>query len=168
MAETEGNGAAPAGQAGVRPQVTIANQYVKDLSFENLAAQKHLNTSVQPEIKVTVNLDAKPRSDDRYEVSLKLNATSTGDGETFFIVELDYAGIFVVKNVPQEHLHPFLLIECPRHLFPFARRIVSDVTRDGGYAPLLLDMVDFAQIYRQELERRQAAQGTDGAPAGTA
>ena len=149
-----------------QPQVAIISQFVRDLSFENVAAQKNLNMQVKPEIRVTVNLDAKPRDEDRYEVALKLNATSTAEGQTLFIAELDYAGLFMVKNVPQDQLHPFLLIECPRQLFPFARRIVADVTRDGGYPPLMLDMVDFVAIYRQELERRQAAGGA--APAAQA
>lgn len=168
MAETEGNGVAGGLPPGHRPQVQIASQFVRDLSFENVAAQKNLNAQVKPEIKVTVNLDAKPRGEDRYEVMLKLNAKSEAEGETLFIAELDYAGIFLVKDVPQEHLHPFLLIECPRQLFPFARRIIADVTRDGGYPPLMLDMVDFLSIYKQELERRQAVRTAEEASAGTA
>ncbi|MFO7857009.1 MAG: protein-export chaperone SecB [Paracoccaceae bacterium] len=158
MAETDA--------ARPQPQVAIVSQYVRDLSFENVAAQQQTASQAKPDIKVTVNLDAKSRGDDRYEVILKLNAESTAEGKTMFLAELDYAGIFVVKNVPKEQLHPFLLIECPRQLFPFARRIVADVTRDGGYPPLMLDMVDFVAIYRQELERRQAAQGGAAASAG--
>ena len=158
MAETDA--------ARPQPQVAIVSQYVRDLSFENVAAQQQAASQAKPDIKVTVNLDAKSRGDDRYEVILKLNAESTAEGKTMFLAELDYAGIFVVKNVPKEQLHPFLLIECPRQLFPFARRIVADVTRDGGYPPLMLDMVDFVAIYRQELERRQAAQGPSEAAAG--
>lgn len=142
-----------------QPQVSIVSQYVRDLSFENVAAQNQVNAQVKPDIKVGVNLDAKARGEDRYEVTLKLNATATAGEQAVFVVELDYAGVFTVKNVPQEQLHPFLLIECPRQLFPFARRIVSDVTRDGGYPPLMLDMVDFLAIYRAELERRQAEKG---------
>lgn len=151
-----------------QPQVAIVSQFVRDLSFENVAAQKQMNTQVKPEIRVTVNLDAKDRKDDRYEVALKLNATSKAGEDTLFIVELDYAGIFMIKNVPQEQLHPFLMIECPRQLFPFARRIVADVTRDGGYPPLMLDMVDFVAIYRQELERRAAQQVAASGAAPTA
>ena len=147
-----------------QPQVSIISQYVRDLSFENAAAQNHVVAQGKPDIKVTVNLDAKNRGEDRYEVVLKINATSTSEDKTLFIAELDYAGVFQVKNVPQDHLHPFLLIECPRQLFPFARRIVADVTRDGGFSPLMLDMVDFVGIYRQELERRKAAQEASGAP----
>ncbi|SDX11165.1 protein translocase subunit secB [Albimonas donghaensis] len=152
-----------AAQAQPQPQISIISQYVRDLSFENVAAQSQVASQDKPDIKVSVNLDAQPRGEDRYEVRLKLSATSTAGEATMFVAELDYAGVFTVKNVPQEHLHPLLLIECPRQLFPFARRIISDVTRDGGYPPLMLDMVDFVAIYRQELARRQAEQ-----PAGTA
>ncbi|MEC9432878.1 MAG: protein-export chaperone SecB [Pseudomonadota bacterium] len=149
-------------QAQPQPQISILSQYVRDLSFENVAAQAQVSSQEKPDIKVSVNLDAQPRGEDRYEVRLKLSATSTAGGATMFVAELDYAGVFSVKNVPQEHLHPLLLIECPRQLFPFARRIVADVTRDGGYPPLMLDMVDFVAIYRQELARRQAEQQTVG------
>lgn len=150
-------------QTQPQPQISILSQYVRDLSFENVAAQAQVSSQEKPDIKVSVNLDAQPRGEDRYEVRLKLSATSTAGGSTMFVAELDYAGVFTVKNVPQEHLHPLLLIECPRQLFPFARRIIADVTRDGGYPPLMLDMVDFVAIYRQELARRQAEQ-----PVGTA
>lgn len=146
-----------------QPQISILSQYVRDLSFENVAAQNQVTPTEKPDIKVAVNLDAQPRGEDRYEVRLKLSATSKAGEQTLFIAELDYAGIFGIRNVPQEHLHPLLLIECPRQLFPFARRIMADVTRDGGFAPLMLDMVDFVSIYRQELARRQAQQ-----PAGNA
>lgn len=150
----------PQGQA--QPQISIVSQYVRDLSFENVAAQTQAQPQSKPEIKVSVNLDAQPRGEDRYEVALKLNATSKAEEHTMFVAELDYAGVFVVKNVPQEQLHPFLLIECPRQLFPFARRIMADVTRDGGFPPLMLDMIDFVSIYRQEVARRQAEQGQAG------
>jgi preprotein translocase subunit SecB len=142
------------------PKVSIVSQYIRDLSFENAAAQRQANPAVKPEIKVSVNLDAKNLGEDRYEVILKINANATGDGATLFLVELEYAGVFIVKEVPPQLLHPFLLTECPRQLFPFARRIMADVTRDGGFPPLMLDVIDFMQIYRAELEKRQAAQTT--------
>ncbi len=145
-----------------QPQVSIISQFTKDLSFENVAAQKQLNAQAKPDIQVGVNLDAKNRGENRYEVALKITATAKSGEDTLFMVELDYAGIFQVVNVPQEQLHPFLLIECPRQLFPFARRIIADVTRDGGFPPLMLDMVDFVAIYRQELQRRQAEQAAAG------
>ena len=139
------------------PKVSIVSQYIRDFSFENAAAQRQANTAAKPDIKVGVNLDAKNLGEDRYEVILKINANAEGDGAPLFLVELEYAGIFQVKDVPQQLLHPFLLTECPRQLFPFARRIIADVTRDGGFPPLMLDVIDFMQIYRAELERRQAA-----------
>jgi preprotein translocase subunit SecB len=154
-ASTNG-GAAPEAQA-IQPKVNLLAQYVRDLSFENVAAQKGAANNTRPEIKVSVNLDSKDRGDNRHEVSMKLSATAMAGEDTAFIAELDYAGVFQVTGVPDTHLRPFLLIECPRILFPFARRILADVTRDGGFPPLMLDLIDFAQIYRQELERRRTA-----------
>ena len=91
-------------------------------------------------------------------IKLKVNSVNKGTTENLFLLEIEYAGLFLVTGVPDEQLHPFLLIECPRMLFPFLRRIVSDVTRDGGFPPLNLETIDFLQLYRQELERRQAEQ----------
>lgn len=161
------NGAAdtsaqPAAQAQA-PQLkmSIINQFIKDLSFENVLAQKGVSGEVQPDVKVQVNLDARKRSaDHQYEVILKLVIDSSVKGSTakLFLLELEYAGVFHIEGVPNEQMHPFLLIECPRMLFPFVRRIVSDVTRDGGFPPLNMDIIDFVQLYRSELARRQAEQ----------
>lgn len=167
MAENENGGAAAA--APTAPSVSIQAQYVRDSSFENVAVQKgDGKMDVKPEIQVGVNLDAKKRGDDLFEVILKVSATAKNGEDVMFIAELEYAGIFKIGGVTEAQLHPFLLIECPRILFPFARRIISDMTRDGGYPPLMLDMVDFAGIYRAEVERRRdAAKATDDT-AGTA
>jgi preprotein translocase subunit SecB len=161
------NGAAdtsaqPAAQAQA-PQLkmSIINQFIKDMSFENVLAQKGVSGEVQPDVKVQVNLDARKRSaDHQYEVILKLVIDSSVKGSTakLFLLELEYAGVFHIEGVPTEQMHPFLLIECPRMLFPFVRRIVSDVTRDGGFPPLNMDIIDFVQLYRSELARRQAEQ----------
>lgn len=152
-----GNGAAPEAPQ-VRMQVMA--QYIRDMSFENAVAQKGLaGSDVQPEIQVAVSLDARKRAvDHQYEVLNKYRVTSTNksDGATLFLLELEYGGVFHVEGVPEDQLHPFLLIECPRLLFPYVRRIVSDVTRDGGFPPLNIDNVDFLALYRQELARRQA------------
>mgnify|MGYP006274439305 CR=1 FL=1 len=169
MTDATTNGGAgqpqPQGQA-IQPKVNLLAQYVRDLSFENVAAQKGAAAAQgRPDIKVTVNLDTNDRGEDRHEVAMKLSARAETGGEASFIAELDYAGVFHVTGVPESHLRPFLLIECPRILFPFARRVLADVTRDGGYPPLMLDLIDFAQIYRQELERRRATQGEGEAPA---
>lgn len=164
MTDSNGSGGAPSaqgeGQALFAPKVQLVAQYARDLSFENVAAQKGTANTGRPDIRVSVNLDAQPKGDDRFEVTLKLSANAKSGEETLFLAELDYGGLFVVTGVPETHLRPFLLIECPRILFPFARRILSDVTRDGGYPPLMLDLIDFAQIYKQELEKRRAAQDT--------
>jgi len=153
MAET-GNGA----QAEA-PQIKmqILAQFIKDMSFENAVAQKGVEGEVQPDIQVQVNLDAKKRGvDNQYEVISKFNITSKNKsgGEPLFLLELEYGGIFLIENVPEDQLHPFLLIECPRMLFPYVRRIVSDVTRDGGFPPLNLENIDFLALYRSELSRR--------------
>ncbi|MBJ6371985.1 protein-export chaperone SecB [Sedimentitalea arenosa] len=164
------NGAAEANGGQQAPQVkmNILGQYVRDLSFENVMAQKGGSGEVQPDVTVQVNLDAKKRSTEhQYEVVIKLNVSSKskGSGDQLFLLEIEYAGIFHIEGVPEEQMHPFLLIECPRMLFPFLRRIVSDITRDGGYPPLNLDNIDFVQIYRNELARRQAEQANQTANA---
>ena len=146
------------------PQVkmSVLAQFVRDMSFENVVAQKGLNgADVQPDVQVAVSLDARKRTtENQYEVLNKFRVTSKNktNGDTLFLLELEYGGIFHVEGVPDEQLHPFLLIECPRLLFPFIRRIVSDVTRDGGFPPLNIDTVDYLALYRQELTRRAATQ----------
>lgn len=167
MAENE-NGAAAESAATTEqqsPQIKqrILAQYTRDMSFENVMAQTGIDGEVKPEIKVEVSLDGRKRgAENQYEVITKLKVTSTNQGsdKTLFLLELDYAGIFHIEGVPEEQLHPFLLIECPRQTFPFVRRIVSDVTRDGGFPPLNLEQIDFLALYRQQLAQR-AQQKTD-------
>jgi len=144
------------------PQIkmSVLTQFIRDMSFENVMAQKGVSGEVQPDVNVQVNLDAQKRAQEhQYQISMKLVIDSSSkDKETkLFLLELDYGGIFHIEGIPDDQLHPFLLIECPRMLFPFARRIVSDVTRDGGFPPLNLENIDFVQLYRQELLRRQQA-----------
>lgn len=146
------NGAAEA-QA---PRLQIITQYIRDLSFENIAMQKGLQSDGKPDVRVQVNLEAQKRAEDRYEIAIKLNIDSKVGSAQVFILELDYAGLFVVQNIPEEQMHPLLMIECPRLIFPFVRRIVGDVTRDGGYPALNLEIIDFLALYRAELARRQA------------
>ena len=143
----------------VQPQMRVLGQFIRDMSFENIMAQKGAAADVQPDVQVQVNLDAKKRTtDNQYESSIKLNVTSKAkDGDaTLFVLEIDYVGIFHIENVPDDQIHPFLLIECPRMIFPFLRRVVSDVTRDGGFPPLNLENIDFVALYRNEIARRQA------------
>ncbi len=158
---TEANGsAAPAAPAQVKMQVLA--QFIRDMSFENVVAQKGLQGGeVQPDVQVQVSLDARKRpQDNQFEVVTKFRVTSKNkaSGDTLFLLELDYGGIFLVEGIADDQLHPFLLIECPRLLFPFVRRIISDVTRDGGFPALNVDTVDFLALYRQELGRRAEAQ----------
>ncbi|KEJ97071.1 protein-export chaperone SecB [Pseudosulfitobacter pseudonitzschiae] len=155
MAETDGQ--APQQQA--QPQMRILGQFIRDVSFENIMAQKGAPQDVQPDVQVQVNLDAKKRTaDNQYESAIKLNVTSKAKGgdSTLFVLEIDYVGIFHIENVPEDQMHPFLLIECPRMIFPFLRRVVSDLTRDGGFPPLNLENIDFIAMYRNEIARRQA------------
>lgn len=164
MSDQNNAGAAASGaqdpQAGVRLQVLT--QYIRDLSFENAVAQKGLPSGeVQPEISVQVSLDARKRpADHQYEVisKFRVQSTNAADKSPIFLCELDYGGIFHVEGVPEDQLHPFLMIECPRMLFPFVRRIVSDMTRDGGFPPFNMDPIDFVALYRQEIARRMQAE----------
>ncbi len=163
--ETANGEATPAADQNPQPQqprLNILAQFIRDLSFENAVAQKGLTGGdVQPEITVQVSLDARKRgAENQYEVISKYKVTSTNtvDKSTLFLCELDYAGVFQVEGVPEDQLHPFLMIECPRLLFPFARRIMSDVTRDGGFPAFNMDPVDFVALYRQEIARRVQAE----------
>ncbi|SDH33558.1 protein-export chaperone SecB [Alloyangia pacifica] len=165
MAEISENGAADAQQAPAPVKMNVLAQFVRDMSFENILAQKGVSGEVQPDVQVQVNLDAKKRTaENQYEVvmKLKVESKSKATGDMLFILEMDYAGVFNIENVPAEQLHPFLLIECPRMLFPFVRRIVSDVTRDGGFPPLNLETIDFVALYRNEIARRQQATAAAG------
>lgn len=161
---SEANGAEPAAASEGAGQVKmqVLGQFVRDLSFENAVAQRGLQgNDVQPDTQVAVSLDARKRSaDHQFEVITKFRVTSKNKAtnETLFMVELDYGGIFHIEGVPEDQMHPFLLIECPRMLFPYVRRIISDVTRDGGFPPLNIDMVDFLALYRAELARRMEEQ----------
>jgi preprotein translocase subunit SecB len=169
MSETEGNG--PDRQQSEQPQVRmqILSQYIRDLSFENILVQKGVKGEMTPDITVQVALDARKRQvENQYEVITKftINSKNKGDETPLFLLELDYGGLFHLENVPEEQLHPFLLIECPRLLFPFVRRIVSDMTRDGGFPPLNLEPVDFVALYRQEISRRAQQQVQQTSPNG--
>lgn len=140
-------------------KMQVLAQYIRDMSFENILAQKGISGDVQPDIAVQVNIDAKKRPiENQYEVIIKTKIVSKTKekSEPIFLLELDYGGIFHIENIPDDQLHPYLMIECPRMIFPFLRRVVSDVTRDGGFPALNLDSIDFVQLYRNEVERRVA------------
>ena len=151
---TNGNGVDDA--ALTQPQVGILTHYVKDLSFENPNAPASLQSETAPRIEVNVNVNARRAGDDVYEVEIKIEARAFADDKAAFVVDLLYAGLFGLRNVPEEALEPFLIVEAPRLLFPFARRIVADATRDGGFPPLLLEPIDFGALYMAQQERAAA------------
>lgn len=137
----------------------ILAQYIRDMSFENILSQKGIEGDNTPEVSVQVNLDARKRSvENQYEVVIKatIESKTKEKSEQMFLLELEYAGIFLIENIPDDQLHPFLMIECPRQLFPYLRRIVGDITRDGGFPPLNLETIDFMGMYRAEIQRRVA------------
>lgn len=138
------------------PAIGLITQYVKDLSFENPNAPAVYQWQGQPQVEVEVNIGAQQVADDAHEVALKLDVSAGSDGRTAFAVELLYAGLFAVRNIPDEQLQPFLLAEAPRLLFPFARRVVADAIRDGGFPPLVLDPIDFGALYMQRAAQAQA------------
>ena len=139
------------GSEGVVPSLVVNAQFVKDLSFENPRAPASLmSTREQPKIDVNVSVNARNLSERTFEVTLTIRADAKTGDEPAFVTELVYAGVFTVANVPEEALRPTLLIECPRLLFPFARRIIADATRDGGFPPLFINPIDFVSLYRSQ------------------
>lgn len=157
----------PAGDAQAKPAIQIAAQYVKDLSFENPNAPQVLAGGQQaPQVNVNVDVRSSqiPQQPNTYEVVLVLRADAKIGDKQAFIAELTYAGIVILHNVPQEHTAPMLLIEGPRLLFPFARAVIAEATRNGGYPPLLVQPIDFADLFRRQLEAVRAQQQTGAAP----
>lgn len=149
---------AGAAQNGNAPSLNVLAQYVKDFSFENPNAPQSLTSGPKnPQIQIQVNVNAKKIGESEFEVELELGAEAEEDGTVVFKVELLYAGIMRVQNVPEQSLQPIILVECPRILFPFARQIVADVTRNGGYPPLMLDPIDFLSLYQQKMAQQGAA-----------
>jgi preprotein translocase subunit SecB len=130
-------------------QLVINAQYVKDLSFESPSAPMSLTIKTQPKIDISLNLEVKNLQQDSFEVSIAITAKATNDEGNLFLVELNYAGIFTIMNIPDEQKEMILLVYCPSILFPFARRIIADATRDGGFQPLMIDPIDFATLYHK-------------------
>jgi preprotein translocase subunit SecB len=149
---------APAPAPGAQPSLKILGQYTKDFSFENPNAPQSLAPQTQqPDINIAVNVNAKNLGPNDFEVELHLDAKATGEGKVVFAAELLYAGIFRLENFPQNVLHAAVLIECPRMLFPFARQIMAEATRNGGFPPLMLDPIDFAAMYQRRMAQQKQA-----------
>jgi len=151
--------------ADTQPQVALIAQYVKDLSFENPNAPAVYQWQDQPQIDVQFNIGSQTVGEDVYEVALKIEVKATAEDKTAFQVELLYGGLFGIRNVPEDQIQPFLLAEAPRLLFPFARRVLADAIRDGNFAPLLLEPIDFGALY---LAQQQQQEAVAGEPAGQA
>ena len=154
----DGAGAPETAAAAEGPGIRVLAQFVRDLSFENPRAPESLRGgAAQPQIDLGVEMNARSREDGFFEVDIKLSAKANREEGAIFVVELLYGGVFQIAGVPAEDLEPVLLIECPRYLFPFARKIIADVTSDGGYPPFMLDPIDFAGVYTAR-KAQEAAQ----------
>ena len=134
-------------------------QYTKDFSFENPNAPRSLGPQeTGPNISIQVNVNARPLSEEDFEVNLLLEGSASTGEAVLFKFELDYAGVFKIRGIPAEHMHPLLMVECPRYLFPFARRIIADLSIEGGFPPFMLEPLDFAGIYAQRRAQGAPAQ----------
>jgi preprotein translocase subunit SecB len=143
--------------APAAPIFGVLTQYLKDLSFESPRAPDiFLAQDRNPQVSADVKVEARPLGQDVYEVELSIEANAKTGDDPVFMIECLYAGVFQITGLPQEHMGPFLMIECPRLLFPFARNIVADATRDGGFPPLMLQPVDFVELYRKRVEAQDA------------
>lgn len=160
--EQQGAGGNGASDGGFQPQVSILAQYTKDLSVENPSAPQVYSWQIQPNLDVQFNLNIQEAGENVHEVALKFDVSARSDNGTHFVVDLTYAGLFAIQNVPQEALSPFLLIEAPRLLFPFARQVISEAVSSMGFPPLMLDPIDFAAAYMAQLEAAQQQQGAVG------
>lgn len=148
------------------PQIAALAQYVKDLSVENPSSPQVFQWQEQPSLDVQFNIAVNKIADDVHEVVLKIDASARSNSGVHFVLDLSYAGLFGLRNLPEEQLPPFLLVEAPRLLFPFARQIVAASTQDAGFPPLMLDPIDFASIYLSQIEAAQQAADTGEQPSG--
>ncbi|HWV50976.1 protein-export chaperone SecB [Pseudorhodoplanes sp.] len=156
MANSTNGGPQAATEAA--PQLNVLAQYVKDFSFENPNAPRSLQPSnQQPQINIQINVNASPLQSD-FEIDLKIEGKAEIGNSILFAFDLVYGGVFRIQNVPQESIHPVLMIECPRLLFPFAREIIASAVRNGGFPPLYIDPVDFVGLYRQKLSEQTGQQ----------
>ncbi len=158
-AAPQANITAPAPTPGSQPSMRILGQYLKDLSFENPNAPTSLTPQTkQPDINISVNVNARNLGTADFEVELHIDAKASAEGKVIFAADILYAGVFRMENFPENLLHPAVLIECPRMLFPFARQILADATRNGGFPPLMLDPIDFAGMYQKRMQTQAAGQ----------
>jgi preprotein translocase subunit SecB len=162
MANGQGNG--EAAQADAAPSINVMVQYTKDFSFENPNAPRSLGPQEKPpNIAIQVNVNARQVAETDFEVNVLLEGSAGEGSGLLFKFELDYAGLFRLRNIPPNDMHPVVMIECPRLLFPFARQIIADAVRGGGFPPLYIDPIDFAALYRKRMSEASAAAQTSPA-----
>src|SRR5271167_3923156 len=153
---TNGGNVPHPGDTSLHPQVNVLGQYIKDLSFESPDTERFFRgPGKNPNLQLNFNVQVSRLQEPAYEVALSLEGEARSDEGVLYNIELIYAGAFVLKNLPQEAIQPVLFIECPALLFPFVRRLVADLSREGGFPPLLLDPIDFAGLYRRRAETGQ-------------
>lgn len=157
---TNGGNGAP--EPGGEPQVSILAQYIKDLSVENPSSPQVFQWQVQPSVDVQFNINVEKVADEVHEVALKIDVTARSENGVHFVVDLSYAGLFGIRNAPEEALPPFLLVEAPRLIFPFARQVIADAVSNTGFPPLLLDPIDFTAAYMAQLQAAQQQGGESG------
>ena len=162
MADQEPNSGGNGADNNGQPQVSILAQYVKDLSVENPSAPQVFSWQVQPGLDVQFNIAVAGAAEDVHEVTLKIEVSARSENGVHFVVDLSYAGLFGLRNLPDEALQPFLLIEAPRLLFPFARQIIAEAVSSTGFPPLLLDPIDFTAAYMAQLQAQQGESGAGG------
>jgi preprotein translocase subunit SecB len=160
----EPNGNGNGNGADTAPVAGIISQYVKDLSVENPRAPESFGWTDAPELDVQFNIGANVVSEEVQEITLKISVNAKTSQGTAYIVDLSYCGLVGMRNMPEDQKHAFAFAEAPRFLFPFARRVIADATRDAGFAPLVLDPIDFGAVYMQQLQAQQQEQGFDNPP----
>jgi preprotein translocase subunit SecB len=163
-------GAAPEGaQQAEQPRLIMHSQFLQDMSFENPAGATIFTKGgeLKPEVRLSLNVDSRKLGESTYEVALKVTGDAQVDGERCFLVEIDYRGVFSLTNAEENIIYPILMVEGPRMIFPFARRIIADAVRDGGFPPLMMEPVDFVSVFRQRVAQQREAQAAQGDAAET-
>ncbi len=175
MAEENGSAGAPEDHltttmngADDAPAIGMISQYVKDLSFENPSAPAVYQWQSAPQVDIQFNIGSTPVGDNMHESALKIDISAKHPEGTAFVIDLTYAGLFGVRNVDDDQIHAFMLAEAPRILFPFARRVIADAVRDGGFAPLLLEPIDFHGLYLSQKAQMEGQAADFGHPLGNA
>lgn len=168
MADQDPSNANEGAGSDGEPQIAVLTQYIKDLSVESPNSPAVFQWQVQPQVDVQFNINVNKVSEEVHEVVLKVNVSAKSENGPHFLIDVSYAGLLGLRNLPEDAVGPFLLIEAPRLLFPFVRQIIADAVQHTGFPPLLLEPIDFNAVYLQQLHALEAQQGADGQPASDA